>query len=156
MNEVAFYRRLFSYDAWANREVISNCRAAASPPAPAVRLIAHILSAQRLWLERLENKKQSLPVWPSFSLADCEREAPELSNSWNIYLSALNHAGLQKSVEYVNSKGETWSNSVSDILLHVAMHSTYHRGQVAALVRAAGLSPAYTDFIHSVRQGLSE
>jgi uncharacterized damage-inducible protein DinB len=40
--------------------------------------------------------------------------------------------------------------------MHVIMHSAYHRGQIAAEVRAAGLTPAYTDFIQSVRQGSLE
>jgi uncharacterized damage-inducible protein DinB len=33
------------------------------------------------------------------------------------------------------------------------MHSAYHRGQIAADMRAAGFAPPYTDFIHAVRQG---
>jgi uncharacterized damage-inducible protein DinB len=36
------------------------------------------------------------------------------------------------------------------------MHSAYHRGQIASLMRAGGGIPAYTDFIHAVRQGLIE
>jgi DinB family len=35
--------------------------------------------------------------------------------------------------------------------MHVVMHGTYHRGQIAAEVRAAGGAPEYTDFIHAVR-----
>jgi len=37
--------------------------------------------------------------------------------------------------------------------MHVIMHSAYHRGQIATDMRAAGLTPAYTDFIHSIRRG---
>jgi uncharacterized damage-inducible protein DinB len=36
------------------------------------------------------------------------------------------------------------------------MHSSYHRGQIAADMRAAGVTPAFTDFIHAVRQGFVE
>ena len=38
--------------------------------------------------------------------------------------------------------------------MHVLMHSAYHRGQIALEMRAAGMEPAYTDFIQAVRQGL--
>ena len=55
-----------------------------------------------------------------------------------------------------NSKGEPWTSRVEDILLHVVMHSAYHRGQIASDVRASGHTPAYTDFIHCVRQGFIE
>jgi uncharacterized damage-inducible protein DinB len=40
---------------------------------------------------------------------------------------------------------------VDDIATHVVFHSHYHRGQIASLVRAAGHTPAYTDFIHAIR-----
>ena len=59
-------------------------------------------------------------------------------------------------MSYRNSQGETWSSRKDDILMHVVMHSAYHRGQIAADMRIAGLVPAYTDFIHSVRQGFVE
>ena len=41
-----------------------------------------------------------------------------------------------------------------DVLTHVVTDSAYHRGQVASELRAGGFEPAYTDFIHAVRQGL--
>ena len=40
------------------------------------------------------------------------------------------------------------------MLTHVVMHSAYHRGQIASHMRESGLTPAYTDFIHGIRQGL--
>jgi uncharacterized damage-inducible protein DinB len=61
-------RRLFSYDDWANREVLNSLQALDAPPARSVRLLAHIVSAERLWLERLLSQKQTLPVWPQFAL----------------------------------------------------------------------------------------
>jgi len=43
---------------------------------------------------------------------------------------------------------------VQDILTHVLLHSVYHRGQIAADLRAGGAQPPYTDFIHAARQNL--
>lgn len=63
---------------------------------------------------------------------------------------------MPRSLTYKNTKGESWTNQTEDILMHVIVHSAYHRGQIAADVRAAGFTPAYTDFIHAVRQGLVE
>jgi len=39
---------------------------------------------------------------------------------------------------------------------HVTIHSAYHRGQIASDVRSAGQEPAYTDYIHAVRQRFLE
>jgi uncharacterized damage-inducible protein DinB len=147
---------LFSYDDWANREVLNSLRALEAPPARSISLLAHILSAERLWLERLTVQKQSLPVWPQFTLAQGKLEVDQLPSLWKSYLSALGDTGLSGSVVYRNTKGESFSSRKQDILVHVVMHSAYHRGQIAADMRAAGFIPAYTDFIHAVRQGLVE
>jgi uncharacterized damage-inducible protein DinB len=72
------------------------------------------------------------------------------------YFSQLSSSALAEKVIYKNSKGEAWSSTVHDVLTHVALHSAYHRGQIAGLMRARGYAPAYTDFIHAVRQGLFE
>ena len=150
------HRRLFAYDEWANQEVLRSLQASADPPRRSLQLMAHILSAERLWLERLQEIPQTYPVWPDFQLSQCEREAAALPQLWRNYLAGLSSAKLSQAVHYKNSKGESWTNSVEDILTHVVMHSAYHRGQIAADMRATGNVPAYTDFIHGVRQGLLE
>jgi uncharacterized damage-inducible protein DinB len=109
-----------------------------------------------MWLERLLREKQTLPVWPDVTLAQCKRETDELPGLWSDYLARLTEAGLGETASYKNTKGESWSSTTRDILLHVTMHSAYHRGQIAADMRAAGFTPAYTDFILAVRQGLIE
>jgi uncharacterized damage-inducible protein DinB len=147
-------RSLFSYDDWANREVLASLQALDAPPARSIKLLAHIVSAERLWLERLLIHKQTLPVWPLFTLEQCQSEIDRLPDLWNSYLASLGEAGLSHSLTYKNTKGESFTNKKQDILLHVVMHSAYHRGQIAADMRAAGFTPAYTDFIHAVRQGL--
>ena len=147
---------LFSYDDWANREVLSSLRAVDGPPARSINLLAHIVSAERLWLERLLMQKQTLPVWPPFTLEQCKSEVDQLPGLWKSYLASLGEAGLSEPVTYRNTKGESFTSRKQDVLLHVVMHSAYHRGQIAADVRAAGFTPAYTDFIHAVRQGFVE
>ena len=153
MNAVDHFSRLFTYDAWANEEVLGSVRGLQAPPARPLKLLAHILAAERLWLERLEGQEQTLPVWPQFGIEECERQAAEMSRLWKAYLAARGEAELATSVSYKNSKGEKWSSRKDDILMHVITHSAYHRGQIAAEMRLSGLTPAYTDFIHSIRQG---
>jgi uncharacterized damage-inducible protein DinB len=156
MDTVAHFTRLFVYDAWANQEVLAGLRAAPEIPASALGWIAHILASERLWLERLEGKAQTLPVWPQFSVEECEEQAADMSRLWKNFLKASSEATLKESIRYRNSKGEEWNSRKEDVLTHVITHSAYHRGQIAAEMRSAGLTPAYTDFIHSVRQGFVE
>jgi uncharacterized damage-inducible protein DinB len=151
-----YLRRQFAYDEWANREVLTSLRASACAPGHTLKLLAHILSAERLWLERIGKQPQSLPVWPEFSGEQCEVQIAEMATLWRDYLGQLSMVRLAENVVYKNSKGEPWSSTVEDILTHVLLHSAYHRGQIASQTRAAGETPAYTDFIHAVRQGLIE
>jgi uncharacterized damage-inducible protein DinB len=152
MDAIAHYTRLFAYDAWANQEVLANLRGAQTPPPRALKYLAHILAAERLWLERLEQREEKPLVWPEFTLDRCQEQTAELARLWNNYLAAHGEADLAQPIRYKNSKGKSWSSRKDDVLMHVIMHSAYHRGQIAADVRAAGLTPAYTDFILSVRQ----
>ncbi|MGH9495140.1 MAG: DinB family protein [Candidatus Sulfotelmatobacter sp.] len=156
MNLTGHFRRQFSYDAWANREVLSAIRAQGRDDGRSLQLLSHILAAERLWLERLKQQPQSTPVWPERDLEPCETEANEMARLWSAYLDALAEDDLAPRISYKNSKGEQWESAVGDILNHVVMHSAYHRGQIASHMRERGQTPAYTDFIHGVRQGLVE
>jgi uncharacterized damage-inducible protein DinB len=151
-----YIHRLFSYDRWANKETAKGLSNVQTPPAHSIRLLAHIVSAELLWLERLRQQKQTHPVWPEFSLKQCEQEVGAAGELWTAYLASIREDDLSGSVAYKNTKGETFTSQTQDILMHVILHSAYHRGQIAADMRAAGVTPAYTDFIHAVRQGIVE
>ncbi len=148
--------RSFAYDHWANREALASLRSAGAPPPRALKLLAHILGAEHLWLGRLKRDGKAVVVWPQHSLEECAAQIAELRGLWQEYLEPLTPELLSTPISYVNSKGEPWTNSVADILFHVILHSAYHRGQIARELRAAGHEPAYTDFIHSIRQGFIE
>jgi uncharacterized damage-inducible protein DinB len=154
------FLRMFAYDDWANRECLAAMRAARSVSPDMVGRMAHILSAQKLWLERILNQSQSMPVWPASTIEDCTALASEMSAAWRNYLTRLANqfapGSPEDKIEYRNSKGQPWSSRVEDVLTHVLFHSAYHRGQIALQMRASGLEPAYTDFIHAVRQGFVE
>ncbi len=145
-----YLRRQFRYEAWANREVLAAIRAQGADER-SVQLMSHVLAAGRLWIERLRQVPQSVAVWPKPDLAWCETEAERLAHAWAEYLNKTQD--FERSISYKNSKGEAWTSRIDDVLTHVLMHSAYHRGQIASHMREKGQNPAYTDFIHGVRQG---
>jgi uncharacterized damage-inducible protein DinB len=155
MELLDYLRRQFAYNAWANREVLRAIGAAHNNQR-SLQLMAHVFAAERVWVERLLQLPQSVPVWPTFTVDACEREGTEVVRLWREYLGQLDSAKLIVPVTYKNSKGESWTNNVLDILSHVLLHSAYHRGQIASHMRESGMTPAYTDFIHAVRQNLTE
>jgi uncharacterized damage-inducible protein DinB len=145
-------RRQFAYDEWANREVLAAMRSNGADER-SLQLMAHIISAERLWLERMRQQPQSSPVWPNADLDQCEAQAVEIGRMWLEYLELITGGDISLSVSYTNSKGETWTSTFADILAHVLLHSAYHRGQIASHMRESGQTPANTDFIHGIRQG---
>ncbi len=152
MDLLSYLRKLFAYDAWANGAALDSLRAAGGPPERSLKLMAHIIAAEWVWMARLGLAAKKIVVWPELSLGECEAQASELESAWKEYLSGLNSAALRQTIAYVNSKGEHWSSTVGDILMHVVMHSAYHRGQIASDMRAHGHMPPYTDFIEGVRR----
>jgi uncharacterized damage-inducible protein DinB len=158
------FLRMFAYDSWANRECLTAIGRAGSVSGDTIGRMAHILSAQKLWLERIQGQSQSLAVWPTLTIEDCTALANEMSSAWRNYLMRIElqfgeqaaAGSFDAEIEYRNTKGERWSSRVEDVLTHVLFHSAYHRGQIALQMRASGATPAATDFIHAVRQGLLE
>jgi uncharacterized damage-inducible protein DinB len=113
----------------------------------------HILAAELLWLSRIAGKPAPLPVWPELSLKECEQQMDRISSELP---ESLWREKLSRPVSYTNSKGEPWTSTIEDILTHVVIHSAYHRGQIASDLRNAGHEPAYTDYIHALRQRFIE
>ena len=150
---VAWYGRLFHYDAWANGETLSSLRSG-NPPAKALRWMAHLIGSGELWLARLRDEPPTLAVWPDLDLDGCAAGIARLAERWPRYLAIMRDEDLEEGVGYRNTRGEYWTSTVADILTHVTMHGAYHRAQIAAAVRESGGEPAYTDFIHATRQGL--
>lgn len=144
--------RLLRYDIWANGATLDSLRQG-PPPARSLKWMGHIVGAEYLWLARLRQAPPPLPVWPELRVEECAARLGELSGMWHEYLADAGSDRFTERVTYTNSKGEEWTSAVEDILTHVTLHSAYHRGQIASDVRAAGQIPAYTDFIHAVRQG---
>jgi uncharacterized damage-inducible protein DinB len=147
--------RLLRYDVWANGKTLESLRQG-TPPARSLKWLGHIVGAEYLWLARLRQEPAPLPVWPDLPIDECATLLRGISDRWDEYLADADGALFAQQVSYTNSKGEEWTSTVEDILLHVTLHSAYHRGQIASELRASGYIPAYTDFIHAVRQGFLE
>jgi uncharacterized damage-inducible protein DinB len=142
--------RFFEFDGWANQETLRSLETMMSPPERAVSLIAHIAATQRIWLERARSLPQSVAVWPQWSLRETAKNLPDTLGEWTRLITTDD---LSREFDYTNTKGQQFRNRLSDVALHVALHGVYHRGQIAALVRQQGGTPADTDFIQAVRTG---
>ncbi|HVF91813.1 MAG TPA: DinB family protein [Blastocatellia bacterium] len=154
METIETLRQLFSYNEWANRRTVDSLSEPANHNPKAVRALAHLLIAENAWLMRLQRNVDSTGVnfWEGSSLEECRRLFDEVSEAFRGLMSRLKEDDLDSKATYRNSKGVEYQTAYRDILQHVLMHSTYHRGQVAMAVRANGGEPVYTDYIAFVRE----
>ncbi len=145
------FEKLFEYDCWANHEALGSL-STVTEERPR-RLLGHVIGAQRIWLSRLEQEDPaSVEAWPSYTPEECRRAIDELAAHWKLLIGRQTPESLAASVVYRNTKGVEFRHPLCDVLLHVLLHSAYHRGQVAAAVREAGGQPAATDYIVWVRR----
>ena len=145
------FPRLFGYDAWANREAIASLPE--MPSARALSILGHLAGSQRTWLSRLTGRTSPLVVWPSLTRDQCATELAADASEWSAYLAS--GPDLSARLKYISAKGEPSESSIEEVLMHVLMHSAYHRGQLAMLTRDNGDTPASTDFIFAARKGLA-
>jgi uncharacterized damage-inducible protein DinB len=146
---------LVRYSAWASKKLIAF--AAAVPEQDSVRVIPnshggilktfqHIYYADRVWLARLEYA----------SIAQFEDPAPgpsfaDLNNSWRMLLDRMvayvEGAEPTTKVTFQRLTGDTYSIETYKIVQHVVNHGTYHRGQIAAMLKQSGHTPPSTDLL---------
>jgi uncharacterized damage-inducible protein DinB len=149
--DLAYFKRLFDYDHWANERVLNSWEATASPSEEAVHKISHVLVAKELWLARL-----SPAPFPDFKQALTLPQARKLNEALkervNVYFSKLTDAQLSEKVAYKNMEGAPYETRLSDILAHMVNHGSYHRGQIALLLKKSGGPSTHTDYIGYVRE----
>jgi uncharacterized damage-inducible protein DinB len=151
--EAAEFRSLFEYDYWANREALASLSALDGDTSRATRFFNHVLGAQEIWLSRFETPDTpSTNGWPALSFADERAALDDLHRRWINLLVGLTPEKLAADLAYRNTKGLEFKTPVRDVLMHLIVHSAYHRGQVAAAVRDSGGKPAPTDYVVYVRQ----
>jgi len=113
-------------------------------------LLSHVLSAQHIWAKRILEQKPEYAVWEVLQPEDFESI---YQTNMNLLEEILATKVLTAEVDYQNSTGR-FTNTIEEILMHVCNHGTYHRGQLAKMLKLAGYVPPVTDYIMLKRQGL--
>lgn len=108
-----------------------------------ISLINHTLNAQQIWNARILGET-TFEVWqinPFESLVEI--------NHTNFLKSTdiIRNFDPDQRIEYQNSRGTKFENTIFEMLFHAVNHSTYHRGQINSLLKQSGITPVLTDYI---------
>ena len=124
----------------------------------AVSVLAHVLAARRVWLERFGVLPPATgTLFPdNVGIVQVAAQCRETEAHWIGFLAGLDDAALDRPFEYRSMDGNRFRNRIGDVLAQLFGHSWYHRGQIAMLVRAAGGEPAITDLIYWCREPIPD
>ncbi|MGA7162151.1 MAG: DinB family protein [Bacteroidota bacterium] len=116
--------------------------------------LVHICAAEDIWLQRLTGtanpKFLKVADLPDYSAIKAKWQ--EVENRMLSYVHSLTEEQLQQTSTFLNIKGEPVANVLWHTLQHLVNHGTYHRGQIASMIRQLGGTPANTDLIGFYRQ----
>jgi uncharacterized damage-inducible protein DinB len=149
---------LFRYDAWANARLFT--AAAALPEADLLRelggsyknlraVLAHIVSGEWIWLQRWNGVNPSAaPDWVgSATLPELRERLTSVEQQRAAFLQRVSEETLPQTLEFSFLSGARGEHLLADLLMHVANHSTFHRGQAIHMLRQLGVTPPATDYI---------
>lgn len=149
----ALVERYMQYHLWAQERVYALLEAMDPAPEEAVRLFGHICAADLTWQARIAGGKAPRNLFGAeMTLLEVREHLDRLQETWPALLEATSEEGLERGVRYANTKGVRYTTPLIDILMHVFNHGTYHRAQIARIVRQAGGEPVNTDFIGFARE----
>jgi len=157
-------RLLYQYDRWANNRVLqATSRLSAEEftrdlggSFRSVRdTLVHIIGGEWIWLRywkepptnsalltSLRTRRDLLFNPDSFpNVATVQLKWAEVENEQNEFVNGLTDELLERMLPF-----RATHVSLAHLMQHMANHSTYHRGQVALMMRQLGAEPVATDF----------
>ena len=165
---------LYEYDRWANNRVFQAVSGLSLEQFTrdlggsfgSVRdTLLHILAGEWTWLvywreqshgpallAELRTRRESLFNPVSFpNVAAVRSKWAEVEEDQIAFVSSLTNASLEKMLPY-----RTTQLSLAHLMQHLANHSTYHRGQIALMMRQLDADPVATDFHVFLAEGRRE
>jgi RimJ/RimL family protein N-acetyltransferase/uncharacterized damage-inducible protein DinB len=143
--------RLQGHMAWANQQALTAIEQAKEGRVSAIAMLGHILGAEHVWLARMAGQAPSVAVCPELTLAECRTLAAQNELALRQLIFSVSPAELQRTITYHTSLGDEYVSTVEDILLHLCLHGTYHRGQIAQQQRRDQQLPGPSDYIAFAR-----
>jgi uncharacterized damage-inducible protein DinB len=141
-----YFLKLYQYNAWANQRVLGALKQQRVHDEKVLSLMGHIVAAQFLWLHRIKGlPPPDLKLWDNYDLENLATLAEGANTQWLEFVE--NTQDFNREMSYKNYTGDPYTNNVEMIMIHLVNHSSYHRAQIAMLLRQEGFEPVNTDFI---------
>ena len=161
------FRLLYDYNSWANHRTLDACQALTSEQFarnlgssfPSIHAtLVHICEAEWLWLERWHGRSagglRAASDFPDFD--SVQRRYAEVERNLIDYVASLKAEDLARGVQHKTTQGVPQAAPHWQMLQHLVNHGTYHRGQIATMLRQLGSKAMSTDLIVFYRERASQ
>lgn len=152
------YAQLIDIKRWADRGL---CEAVAqnldklgeAETAIMLRIFDHIHAVDRIFQHHLQGRPHGYQAARSEEMPTFEALAQGMAevDAWYAgYVRELSPAAFEEPVDFVFTSGKPARMRRGEILLHVCLHGTYHRGNAGAVLQLKGLTPSrdsITDYL---------
>ncbi|SDK33483.1 DinB family protein [Aliiruegeria lutimaris] len=162
MITVEYVRLMARYNLWQNNALIAAAETLDQAALDADRgaffgsILAtfnHLLWADQIWMSRLDGWAApqvgisgSVSLWPTLAAWKADRmRADGRIRLWAQRLRPIDLRGPL--IWYSGSQGRDISRPVATCVMHMFNHQTHHRGQVHAMLTAAGATTTDTDLV---------
>lgn len=142
---------LFKYENWANARIIDALGQLQEPDEKSLELMSHILLVQMVWYSRIMGIAAP-PVWEKKTFQQIKDIYEVNKKILTPFIEKQTKDILAEYKDYKNTKGDKFSNTVTQILTHLFNHSTYHRGQIVERLKGKLPHMPETDYIVFLRE----
>ena len=141
-----YFLKLYHYNAWSNKRVLNCIKRQTVGDEKILTIMGHIVAAQFLWLHRIKGlPPPDVKLWGAYTLDQLLVMAEDAGKKWIDFVESSDD--FDRELTYRNYLNEPYTNNVEMIMIHLVNHSSYHRAQIAMLLRQKGFEPINTDFI---------
>src|SRR5215469_7171682 len=134
-------KELYTYNRWANHRTLGAAgkldgekflRNLGNSFSSVRDTLAHILSAEWIWLERWQGRfpTSMLDAADFPTVASLGSRWKTLERDYQEFFQGLSVERLRQQLSYLNRAGERYSYLLWQQMTHVVNHSSYHRGQI--------------------------
>ncbi len=118
-----------------------------------LRILDHIHAVDRIFQHHLCGLPHTFKAARSENMPTLETlaaSAREVDDWYAAYVAGLRESDFEEPIDFVFTSGKPARMKRGEIILHVCMHGTYHRGNAGAVLQLRGLTPSrdsVTDFL---------
>jgi uncharacterized damage-inducible protein DinB len=118
-----------------------------------LRILDHIHAVDRIFQHHLQGLPHTFKAPRSEKMPELEAlasSASDVDDWYASYVADLTESDLKQPIDFVFTSGKPARMTRGEIILHVCLHGTYHRGNAGALLQLRGITPsrdAITDFL---------